>query len=165
VTKSEKIETAVKTAMEAQLKYDLCSRSAMYGLSKVFNEIPESFIKASASLAGGCGSASGSCGAYCAGLLAVGLRFNSTMAEEDENPEVFAKTSAAFNEYRDKFRARYGTTLCPEIQKQLFGRGYVLYDENDLQEYMKLEGHEEKCAGVVGEAVRIAADMIFDDDN
>jgi hypothetical protein len=68
MTKQEKIDTVVKNAVEAQIRDDLCARSTMYGLSAVFDFIPESVVTGAASLSGGCGSASGSCGAYCCGL-------------------------------------------------------------------------------------------------
>ncbi|MCL2125645.1 MAG: C-GCAxxG-C-C family protein [Oscillospiraceae bacterium] len=160
--KIEIVENAVEAAKKTQIRDDLCSRSTMYGLQSVFDFIPDSMVKASASLAGGCGSASGSCGAYCSGLLAVGLLLNSTMEEEAGDPASFEKTAAAFNEYRDRFMAELGTTYCPEIQKGLFGRSYRLYDANELKDYMALPGHAEKCAEVVGLATRIAAEMIVE---
>ena len=161
----EIVAKAVEVAKQTQVRDDLCSRSAMYGLKSVFDFIPDSFVVASASLAGGCGSASGSCGAYCSGLLAVGLKFNATMEEESGDPGVFlSKTAAAFNEYRDRFTEAMGTTLCPEIQKQLFGRSYRLYDPAEVGEYLSLPGHAEKCAEVVGVATRIAAEMLLEFD-
>jgi len=162
MTNQEMIDKAVETAKNTQMRYDLCSRSAIYGLQSVFDFIPDAFVKASASLAGGCGSASGSCGAYAACLLAVGLKFNSTMDEETADPSAFPnKTAAAFNEYRDRFRAVMGTTLCPDIQEKLFGRSYKLYDPEELQEYLSLPGHAQKCAEVVGTAARLAAEMLL----
>lgn len=160
MTKQEKIDAAVAAAIEAQLRDDVCARSALYGLSTVFDFIPQEMIKATASLAGGCGSASGSCGAYCSGLMAVGLQRNSTIEEELENPEAFGKTAAAFSEYRDRFKAVYGTILCPEIHEQLFGRSYTLYDPVEVEEFLNLPGHVEKCAEVVAAATRIAAEML-----
>ena len=165
MTKTEKIEKAVDTAKKTQIRDDLCSRSAIFGLQSVFDFIPDSLITASASLAGGCGSASGSCGAYCSCLLAVGLKYNSTMAEEEQNSDAFIqKTAVTFNEYRDRFRASLGTTLCPEIQEQVFGRSYKLYDPGEVQEYLSLPGHAEKCAEIVGIATRIAAEMLLEAD-
>ena len=162
MTDQEIIDGAVEAAKKTQIRDDLCSRSAIYGLQSVFDFIPDALVKASASLAGGCGSASGSCGAYCSGLLAVGLKYNSTMEEEADDPEAFPKkTAAAFNEYRDRFLTAMGTTLCPEIQKKLFGRSYKLYDPDEVGEYLSLPGHAEKCAEVVGTATRIAAAMLL----
>ena len=160
--KQELIEKAVATAKQTQIRDDLCSRSAIYGLQSVFDFIPDSFVTASASFAGGCGSASGSCGAYCACLLAIGLKFNSTMEEEQIDPAAFERTAAAFSDYRDRFLAVMGSTYCPDIQQKIFGRSYKLYDPDDLKEYLSLPGHAEKCAEVVGAATKIAAEMLLE---
>ncbi|MCR4431159.1 MAG: hypothetical protein NUV45_09105 [Tepidanaerobacteraceae bacterium] len=68
-------------AVEAQKRDDICARSTMYGLKSYFDFIPEEMVTATLSLAGGTGGGSGSCGAYYSGLLALGLKFNPTMAE------------------------------------------------------------------------------------
>lgn len=162
MTKQEKIDTAVKNAVRKQIEDDLCARSAIYGLSTVFDYIPKDLITATASLAGGCGSASGSCGAYCSCLLAVGLKFNATMEEEAADPAAFGRTAAKFTEFRDRFLKEYGTILCPEIHKKLFGRSYILTDPEQVNEFLNLPGHVEKCSEVVGAATRIAAEMILE---
>jgi hypothetical protein len=164
MTKQEKISKAVKNAVSKQIEDDLCSRSALYGLSTVFDFIPEEMVVASASFVGGCGAASGSCGAYCSCLLAVGLKFNSTMEEEKADPGAFGRTSSKFIEFRDRFLAEYGTILCPEIHERLFGRSYIFTDPRQMEEFLALPGHREKCAEVVGVATRIAAEMIMADD-
>ena len=74
MTQEEKkaiVDKVVETAVATQIRDDVCSRSTMYGLQTQFDFIPDSFVKATASLCGGTGSGSGSCGAYCAGLLAL----------------------------------------------------------------------------------------------
>ena len=162
MTNQEKIEKAVKVAMETQIRDDICARSTIYGLQSVFDFIPDELVNACASLAGGCGSASGSCGAYCSALLAVGLKFNSTMSEEAEDPSSFSKIPAAFNSFRERFLKEMGTTLCPEIQKKLFGRSFKLYDPAEVRQFLSLEGHAEKCAEVVGTATRVAAEMLVE---
>ena len=75
MTKTDFVEKAVKAAKEAQIRDDICARSTLVGLKEIFDEIPEEMITAALSLAGGTGGASGSCGAYCCGLLAVGAAF------------------------------------------------------------------------------------------
>ena len=160
--KEEIIQSIESAAVDAQLRDDICARSTMHGLQTYFDFIPEEMVTATLSLAGGCGSASGSCGAYCSGLLAVGLKFNPTLEEERENPESRMRGAMKFMEYRDRFLEIYGTTLCPEIQKQLFGKGFDLTDDKDHAEFLTTPGHEAKCGEVVAEAARLAAEMILE---
>ncbi len=161
--KKEIIQKAMDEAVKAQIRDDVCARSAMYGLKSVFDFIPEDLVTASLSLAGGTGAGSGSCGAYCAGLMAVGMKYNSTMAEEAENPQAIEKGCAKFIEYRDRFLKEMGTILCPELHKQIFGRSYIFTDPVQHEEFMKRDDHPTKCAEVVAKAVKIAAEMILED--
>ena len=162
MTKQEIIDTAVENAKAAQIRDDICARSVLVGLKKVFDEIPDEMITAALSLAGGTGGASGSCGAYCCGLLAVGLHFNAPLEEELRNPALKQKGAAKFAEYRDHFMREMGTILCPELHKIVFGRSYTLYDPVEHEEFLTMPGHQEKCAEVVGVAARIAAEMILE---
>ena len=56
MTREELIQKAVDAAVEAQIRDDICARSALYGLKQVFDYIPEELVTASLSLAGGCGA-------------------------------------------------------------------------------------------------------------
>ncbi len=162
MTKSEKIEKAVKAAKEAQIQDDICARSVLVGLKTVFEKIPEEMVTAAMSLAGGTGSASGSCGAYCCGLLAVGLHYNAPVEAERANPELKQIGASKFNEYRNRFYKEMGTIMCPEIHEKVFGRQYLLYDPQQHEEFLSMPGHNVKCAEVVGLAARIAAEMILE---
>jgi len=155
------IDLAVETAKAAQIRDDVCSRSVLVGLWEIMDEMPDEFITASTSLLGGTGAASGSCGAYCAGLLGVGLKFNRTIDEEQANPALKFEGIQKAIEYRDRFLAAHGTVLCPVIHEKLFGRSYIFTDPEQEQEFLSLEGHREKCAEIVGDAARIAAEMIL----
>ncbi len=167
MTQEEKkaiVDKAVEAAVMAQVRDDVCSRSTLYGLSTQFDFIPEEMVTASASLCGGTGSGSGSCGAYCAGLLAVGLKRNATIEEELKDPESFGKTAAAFTEYRERFVKEMGTIMCPKIHEKLFGKAYDLTDPVDSEEFLNLPGHVEKCGETVAVAARIAAEMLLEDE-
>ncbi len=163
LTKEEVLDLVEKNAFEAQKRDDVCARSAMYGLKSGFDFIPEEMVTATQSLAGGTGAGSGSCGAYCSGLLAVGLKYNATMAEEAADPSVKMKGIVKFKEYRDRFLKEFGTILCPEIHRQLFGKAFYLPKEEG--EFFSIPDHAEKCAYVAGKAARIAAEMLLEDED
>lgn len=162
--KEEILDAVARNAFEAQKRDDLCARSTMYGLKTCFDFIPEEMVTAAMSLAGGAGASSGSCGAYCCGLLAIGLKYNPTMAAESLDKGLRAKGRSKFLAYRDAFRKEFGTTLCPEIHHIVFGRSYIFTDEQQHQEFLALPGHAEKCGTVVAKAARLAAEMILEDE-
>ncbi len=163
MTKEEILDLCEKTAREAQIRDDVCSRSTLIGLKAYFDFIPDELIRASMSLCGGAGASSGSCGTYTCGLLAIGLKYNVPLAEELKNPDLQDVGAAKFMEFRDRYLKAMGTTMCPEFQKKVFGRSYIFTKPEDCEEYWKITDHNEKCADVVGKATRVIAEMLLED--
>ena len=64
------------------------------------------------------------------------------------------KGKKKFIAFRDAFLKEFGTTLCPELQKQIFGRSFVFTDESQGAEFFAIADHAEKCAEIVGKATR-----------
>ncbi len=137
----------------------------MIGLQSHFSFISDDMVTASMSLLGGAGISSGSCGAYCAGQLAVGLKFNPTPAEESADLTSRLRGIEKIIAYRDAFLKEFGTTLCPQIHQRIFGRSYNFLDEHQNEEFLILPGHAEKCSVVAGKAARLAAEIILDDND
>lgn len=167
--KKEILEMVEKKAVEAQLRDDTCSRSTLYGLQSYFSFIPEEMVAASWCFSGGVAASSGSCGALCSGLLAIGARYLPTMKEVESGSEEAQKKFEYGREklftFRNAFIKEFGTTMCPEVQKLIFGRSFNLLDEKDLHDFLAMTGHEEKCATVVSKAVRMAAEIMLEDEN
>jgi hypothetical protein len=159
--KQKMIDEAVNAAKAAQIRDDVCSRSVLIGLSTIFDDIPDEMITASLALLGGTGTASGSCGAYCAGLLGVGLKFCHPIDDELENPAFKLESIGKAVEYRDRFLAIHGTVLCPLLLEKQLGRSYYFTDPKQSEEFLALQGHAEKCAEIVGDATRVAAEMMI----
>ena len=164
MTKQEIIDLCGAAAREAQIRDDVCSRSTLIGLKAYFDWIPEDMIRASMNLCGGAGASSGSCGTFTAGLLAVGLKFNVPLAEELKNPALQERNAAMFSAFRDGFLEKLGTTMCPEFQKQIYGRSYIFTDPADCEAYWAIADHNEKCAIVVERAARFIAEFLLDND-
>jgi len=161
LTKQEIIDLCGNAAREAQIRDDVCSRSVLLGLKEYF-DIPEDMIRASASLCGGAGAASGSCGTYTCGLLAVGWKFNVPLEQEMKDPDSFSINQEKFINFRDRFIKEFGTTLCPEIHKQVFGRTYDFKKPEDCEEYAKVTDHNVRCGEVVERATRLCAEFLLE---
>ena len=164
MTRAEILNQVGKAAAEAQIRDDVCSRSTLIGLKTYFDWIPDEIIRASLSLCGGAGASSGSCGTYTCGLLAIGYRFNPPLEEELADPEKQGIAVEKFFEFRDRFIKVMGTTMCPELHKQVFGRSYIFTNSEDAEAYAKVTDHHIKCADVVERATRVAAEMLLDYD-
>ena len=164
MTREEILDLCGKTAREAQIRDDVCSRSTLIGLKAYFDWIPDEMIRASMNLCGGAGAASGSCGTYTCGLLAVGLKYNVPLEDELKDPALQDINAGMFMKFRDKYLEVMGTTLCPELQKQIYGRSFYFTDPADCEEYWKIEDHAEKCAIVVEKATRLIAEFLLDNE-
>ena len=62
----------------------------------------------------------------------------------------------------DRFIEEYGSPLCKDVQKKLFGRSFNLLDPKDYAEFEKAGAHVDKCPAVSGNAARWAAEIILD---
>ena len=162
MTRQEIIDRCAAAAREAQIRDDVCSRSVLIGLSEYF-DIPEEMIRAAASLCGGAGASSGTCGTFTCGLLAVGWKYNVPLAEELEDPDKFGIGQSKFMAFRDRYLEAFGTTLCPEIHKQVYGRSYIFTNPADCEEYFKITDHNVQCAAVVEKATRLVAEFLLED--
>lgn len=164
MTREEILDLCGKTAREAQIRDDVCSRSTLIGLKAYFDWIPDEIIRASLNLCGGAGASSGTCGTFTCGLLAVGLKYNVPLEEELKNPDLQDVGAAKFNAFRDYYLNAMGTSLCPEFQKKVFGRTYIFTNPADCEEYWQVADHAEKCADVVEKATRVIAEFLLDND-
>ncbi len=162
MTKEEILDLCGKAAKEAQIRDDVCSRSTLIGLKEYFDFIPDELIRASTSLCGGAGASSGSCGTFTCGLLAVGLKYNAPVEEELKDPAKADIASEKFMAFRDKYIKEMGATLCPELQKQIYGRSYIFTKPEDCEEYFQITDHNEKCGEVVEKATRLCAEFLLE---
>lgn len=165
--KEEIMELVEKNAVEAQLRDDACAPSTMYGLSTGFDFITQEAVAAAWPLLGGTGVASGSCGAYCSGLMAIGLKYIPQVARASSQEEAMQKKDLFRSKmlaFRDAFLKEYGTVLCPKIHELLFGRSFILSDDRQREEFLSIPDHAEKCATVVAKAARLAAEVLLEDE-
>ena len=155
----DKIE---QKAREAECTYHGCGRSTLYGLNQYLRFIPEGLVIAATSLAGGCGATGGSCAAYCAGLLAIALKFDPWI--EDTSPTGRSRRELARKleyDFRDWFLEEFGTTMCTKIQEKVIGRSWNLMDPEQMSEFMSMPSNHERCGIVVGKSARTAAEIIL----
>ena len=62
----------------------------------------------------------------------------------------------------DKFIEEYGSPICKDIHKKLFGRAYKLLDPTEYKEFEAAGAHVDKCPAVSGNAAKWAAEIILD---
>ena len=134
----------------------------------------ESF-RASFAFAGGVARNCEVCGALIGGLMAVGLAYASdklgyphgpgasVKGDPKENAEVAERYQDVMERSSiicDRFREKFGSLRCADVQRAIRGKFFDLRDPKQLGEYRRPEIHDE-CAKVSRVAGRLAAEEIL----
>lgn len=136
-----------------------CVFSAIMEVLKIGN--PET-IKAADGLAGGTAlSTQGTCGALVGGIMAISTvvgRSYEDFSANNYKRRVFQYSKKLY----DKFQKEYGSIICKDIHKKLFGRTFNLMDKDDYTEFEKMGAHVDKCTSISGNVARWTAEIILD---
>ena len=136
-----------------------CVFSAIMEVLKIGS--PET-VKAADGLAGGTAlSTQGTCGALVGGIMAISAVVGRTY--EDFSAGGYRRRVFQYSKkLYDKFEEEYGSIICKDIHKKIFGRTFDFMDSNDYAEFEKLGGHVDKCTSVSGNVARWTAEIILD---
>ena len=160
--KEKILDIIAKSAYNNDRAYEGCSRSVLAALVEHLHllsyEGAKESIKASTALAGGVCRMGETCGALTGGIMAIGLVVGS---EKLEDVKAYRKAMEYSYILYNKFKEKYGTTCCFEIQEKILGRHYDFKVEEDSKAWYK-DGGLDKCPMVCAAAARITAEIILD---
>jgi len=139
-----------------------CAQSSFMALKEQFGLDGEQVFRALTPLPG-IAERGETCGAVTGPLMALGLIYGRDIGQMDDWDRYQASLLPA-GTFCEQFEQEFGTTLCHEVQEGEFGRCYRLTDPKELQEFQNA-GATEKCSAVVRSAVRMAAEIILEDDS
>ena len=116
--KKELIDKARKLGYDYLFKYEECAPTTLLAVSDTLDmKVSDETFKVSIGLSG----YTGGCGGMCGGAAAAGLYFGKGKEEFGENPDSSKTRSTAYY-IQSKFVETYGSFLCDDIRKKLFGR-------------------------------------------
>jgi C_GCAxxG_C_C family probable redox protein len=162
-TREEKLQKAYDLAFKYEAERGSCPQCVYSALMETLNIGDKNVVKSIDALAGGTAlSAEGTCGALVGGLCAissiVGRTYEDFSAGERKR-RIFMYSKKLY----DKFMQEYGSILCKDVHKKLFGRTFKLMNKNDYAEFEKMGAHVDKCPDVSGKTAKWAAEIILDD--
>jgi hypothetical protein len=144
-----------------------CSQATLKALLDVFGETDERSYSGMGSFAGGgAAEGDGSCGAYVGSLFFIGVKFGrkfSDIGKDPADPDVskaWEKNRAVVKMVHDNFIEKYGTVICHQIQRKLFGRVYYTPDKEQYDKFLAAGGHDTLCPSVCGDAARWTVEAI-----
>jgi C_GCAxxG_C_C family probable redox protein len=89
-----------------------CSQSVFSAYAEDLGLDQETALKIAGPFGGGMGRKAETCGAVTGALMAIGLKYGATEAEDKETKE---KAYALAREFLDRFEARHGSSRCKEL--------------------------------------------------
>ncbi len=77
--------------------------------------------------------------------------------------ESFSSTGIfqIIKELHDRFIEEYGSVICSDIQKKLFGRSFNILNKDDKILFEKMGAHKDKCPIVVAKAAAWMVEIIL----
>ena len=161
-SREEILEEVYNRAFKYEAERGSCPQCVLSAIMEVLDVGDPATVQAVDALAGGTAlSTEGTCGALVGGLLAissiVGRTYEDFSAGERKR-RVFLYSKKLY----DKFVEEYGSPICKDVHKKLFGRTFKLLDPKEYQEFEKAGAHVDKCPDVSGKVARWAAEIILD---
>ena len=161
--KQEILQKIYNLAYKYEAERGSCPQCVLAAIFETLKIGDEQTIKSADALAGGGAlSTKGTCGALVGGLLAI----SSIVGRDYENFSKGNKRRRVFQfskKLYDKFVEEYGSPICCDIHKKLFGRTFNLMDPNDYAEFDKLGAHVDKCPKVSGNVAKWTAEIILEE--
>jgi C_GCAxxG_C_C family probable redox protein len=165
----EVIQNVRKKAHEYD-KFSGCSQSVLLSIQEELGMGDLEAFKAATVFGGGVARSGETCGALIGALMALGLVIGRGKMEETE---VYRKAMEPAREIQRRFKEELKrqlqfkkdlkTTLCKEIQENIYGRSFDMNDEKDYQAFLDAGGHGDLgCPRVCAIAAQVAAEKIFE---
>jgi C_GCAxxG_C_C family probable redox protein len=156
------LDIIAKSAYNNDRAYEGCTRCVLAALIEHLHlssyEGTKEVIKASSALAAGVCRMGETCGALTGGIMAIGL---ITGSEKLEELDAYKKSMENSYKLYNRFKEKYDTTHCFEIQEKVLGRHYDFKNKEDGAAWYK-DGGLDKCPMVCATAARLAAEIILD---
>jgi C_GCAxxG_C_C family probable redox protein len=151
---------AYELAFQYEAARGSCPQCVLAALKETLNIGDDTVFQASHALTGGTAlSSKGTCGALAGGMMAISSLIGRTYQEFSAGEKkrlVFRYSRHLY----DRFIQEYGSPLCCDVQKKLFGRSYVLLDKKEYEEFEQAGAHVDKCPSVAGNTAKWTAELI-----
>jgi len=155
------LEKVYQLAFNFEKEKHCCSQCTVAALQAVFQIKSEEIFSASFALGGGFANTSeGTCGAPAGGAMVISY-FYGRRCEEFFKDIPNKKANYLTKKLYDRFVQEYGSCLCKDVQKKIFGRSFNFWDKKEKEIFEKSGGHIDKCPTVVAKAAKWTAEIIF----
>ena len=164
----EVIERAAGRAHEL-MKYSGCAQAVLAALQEEFGIGDAEAFRAASALSGGGVYQGGTCGALIGALMALGLAVGrEEMADTPTYRAAMQHGVEVCRRFREELQRQFGfsqtpaSSLCPEIQRNVFGRAYNMADEAERLAFLAAGAHSDSgCPRVCAVAAYVGAEKLL----
>jgi C_GCAxxG_C_C family probable redox protein len=159
------MKRAYSLGFTCEKTYRGCAQGTLDAMFRLTGQVNESLFQSASGFSGGmaiCGD--GVCGGYAGGVMFMGSyagrRYHQMMADGDKQAQYASYDMA--QRLHDRMIETYGSVICRDIHKQIFGRDYCLRTKAVREDFENAGAHTTKCTSVVGTASAYIAEILYD---
>jgi mannitol-1-phosphate 5-dehydrogenase len=166
---ADKVKTmkdAYHQGFMSEKTYKGCAQCTLDAMFKLTGKTNEMVFQCASGFSGGMAiSGDGVCGGYSGGLMfmgsLVGRRYKEMLENGDKDAQYMSYTMA--QTLRDRFLETYGSVICSDVHKQIFGKSFCLRTKAMRNDFEAVGAHTTKCTNVVGTASAYIAEILYDE--
>jgi len=139
-----------------------CAQSAIAAIQDAIGVRNDYIFKSASGMAAGmCKLGDGPCGGYSGGVMVISTFIGRVRERFDDDAENRRLSYSLGKFLHDKYMETYGSIICSDIQKVVFGKSYNLLDDEDCESFERDGAHVDKCTSVIGNASAWAVEIIL----
>ncbi|MFW6196196.1 MAG: C-GCAxxG-C-C family protein [Thermoplasmatota archaeon] len=155
---TEKIDDLQEAAYRNEKKYGNCAQGVCGAFLETFGFPSKEVFKSSCGLYGGVGLYGNSCGALNGAIVVISYLSGREYDDyEGSTPDDCTDMS---KEIVKRFKDKYGSINCRDIQKETIGRSFDFWDEEEAEAFGESKGPEEACPNVVKRSAKWTAEIL-----
>ncbi len=160
------MKEAFRLGFNNEKKYRGCAQCTLLSMFEITKKRSDILFQSASGLAAGMAqSGDGACGGYTGGIMQMGSIIGRRIDQMKENGdrEVQLVSYRMSQTLRDKFIQTYGSVICKDIHKEIFGKSYCLRTQAVKKEFDEAGAHETKCTTVIGTACVWISEILYDE--
>ena len=148
------IDDAAQLAWKYEQRYGGCAQVVLAAVKESLGGVSDDVFQAATGMAGGIGRTGHACGALNGGTMALSCFWGRPYSDFADPGNRRANTLAMSKRLVEKFQNEYGSADCRGIQQKIMGRSYDIGNPQEMEQFIKDGGHDDKCPSVCANSVR-----------
>ncbi len=162
--KKNYINKAFELGFLYEKKYRGCAQCTIAATQDSLGIKNESIFKIASTLGGGIGKLTdGVCGGYSGAAIMISALFGRRRNKFDDDEENKLCSNQLTVKLHQKFIDTYGSVICREIHRKIFGRIFNLWDEEEKREFERMGAHQDKCTNIVANTAAWTTELILNE--